>query len=91
MRDVALRLTRTAGGTAARRSTARSERFVRMSRCGAKRGPLFRASARRSGPTCCRRAWPAGRYVLDVRATDRAGNTDTLLQRTRTRVVFTVR
>jgi hypothetical protein len=88
---VSLRLTRTAAHRRCSTFDGTSERFVRMTRCGAGRGRLFRASASEKWSYLLPTRLPAGRYVLDVRATDRAGNADTLLQRTRTRVVFTVR
>jgi hypothetical protein len=88
---VSLRLTRTAAHRRCSTFDATSERLMRMARCGAGRGRLFRANAGEKWSYLLPTRLPAGRYVLDVRATDRAGNTDTLLQRTRTRVVFTVR
>ena len=50
-----------------------SERFVQAP-CGS--GTAFRASnSERASPTCCPLALGPGRYVLDVAATDTAGNT----------------
>jgi hypothetical protein len=88
--SVRLRLTRTAAHRRCSTFDGASERFVRMARCGAARGRLFRATASEGWSYLLPARLPAGRYVLDVRAADRAGNADTLLQRTRTRVVFTV-
>jgi hypothetical protein len=86
---VRLRLTRNDGG---RCSTfdGPSERFVTLKRCGAARGKWFDAGDRESWSYLLPARLGRGRYVLDVQARDRAGNVDTLLQRTRTRVVFRV-
>jgi hypothetical protein len=87
---VRLRLTRTQG----RRCTTfdgKTERLVRMKRCGAGRGRWFAAGDREDWSYLLPTKLPAGRYVLDVRAADQKGNADTRLQRTRNRVVFTVR
>ncbi len=87
---VRLRLTRTAAHRRCSTFDARSERFAALKRCGAARGRWFDAGTREKWSYLLPVRLPAGRYVLDVRASDRAGNADTLLQRTRTRVVFTV-
>ena len=87
---VRLRLTRTQG----RRCTTfdgRTERLVRMPRCGAARGRWFDAGDREDWSYLLPTKLPPGRYVLDVRAADQKGNADTQLQRTRNRVVFIVR
>ncbi len=68
----------------------RSERLVKLSRCGAKRGKWFNAGDREQWSYLLPAKLGPGRYVLDLEASDKAGNVDTLLQRTRTRVVFTV-
>ncbi|MEA2278502.1 MAG: hypothetical protein QOC78_3462 [Solirubrobacteraceae bacterium] len=87
--DVRLRLTRTDAGRCTTYD-ARTERFAAMTRCGAKRGRWFSVGARAQWSYLLPSALAPGRYVLDVEARDRAGNRDTLLQRTRTRVVFEV-
>jgi hypothetical protein len=89
LRAVDLRLTRNDRG---RCSTfdGRRERLVRMRRCGAVRGQWFSAGSRTPWSYLLPARLPRGRYVLDVRTTDGAGNEDTKLQRTRDRVVFHV-
>lgn len=87
---VRLRLTRTDDRHRCSTFDGTRERFVHLTRCGAERGRWFAAGDREQWSYLLPTRLPAGRYVLDLRATDRAGNTDTLLQRTRTRVVFTV-
>jgi hypothetical protein len=86
---IRLRLTRRDRG---RCSTfdGRSERFVAMRRCGAARGRFFAVGTDERWSFLLPKRLGPGRYVLDLRARDRAGNRDTLLQRTRTRVVFHV-
>jgi hypothetical protein len=69
---------------------ARRERFAAMKRCGAKRGTWFSVGNREQWSYLLPAPLGRGRYVLDLQARDRAGNADTLLQRTRTRVVFKV-
>jgi hypothetical protein len=86
---VRLRLTRTDHGRC-QTFDGRRERMVALSRCGAKRGKWFSAGDREQWSYLLPARLGPGRYVLDVRVADRAGNVDTLLQRTRTRVVFTV-
>jgi hypothetical protein len=86
---VRLRLTRTDHGRC-QTFDGRRERMVALSRCGAKRGKWFSAGDREQWSYLLPTRLGPGRYVLDVRVADRAGNIDTLLQRTRTRVVFTV-
>jgi hypothetical protein len=87
--DVRLRLTRNDHGRC-QTFDGRSERLVSMKRCGAKRGKWFSAGDREQWSYLLPARLGSGRYVLDLQARDRAGNVDTLLQRTRTRVVFTV-
>jgi hypothetical protein len=87
--DVRLRLTRNDHGRC-QTFDGRSERLVSMKRCGAKRGKWFSAGDREQWSYLLPARLGAGRYVLDLQARDRAGNVDTLLQRTRTRVVFIV-
>jgi uncharacterized protein DUF4430 len=90
LRDVALRLTRTDRGRCSA-FDGRRERLVRMRRCGASHGKWFSAGNRSPWSYLLPSRLPRGRYVLDVRTTDGAGNVDATLQRTRDRVVFSVR
>ncbi|HWI73506.1 MAG TPA: hypothetical protein VNT55_16230 [Baekduia sp.] len=87
--DVRLRLTRNDHGRC-QTFDGRSERMVALNRCGAKHGKWFSAGDRERWSYLLPARLGPGRYVLDVQARDRAGNVDTLLQRTRTRVVFIV-
>jgi hypothetical protein len=87
--DVRLRLTRNDHGRC-QTFDGRSERLVALKRCGAKHGKWFSAGNRERWSYLLPARLGPGRYVLDVRARDRAGNVDALLQRTRTRVVFFV-
>ena len=87
--DVRLRLTRNDHGRC-QTFDGRSERLVALKRCGAKRGKWFSAGNREQWSYLLPARLGSGRWVLDVEARDRAGNVDTLLQRTRTRVVFIV-
>jgi hypothetical protein len=87
--DIRLRLTRNYR-THCSTYDARRERLAPMKRCGAKRGKWFSVGDREQWSYLLPSRLGPGRYVLDVQARDRAGNADTLLQRTRTRVVFTV-
>jgi hypothetical protein len=87
--DIRLRLTRN-DRTRCSTYDARRERFAAMKRCGAKRGRWFSVGDREQWSYLLPSRLGRGRYVLDLQARDRAGNVDTLLQRTRTRVVFTV-
>jgi hypothetical protein len=87
--DVRLRLTRNDKGRC-QTFDGRRERLVALKRCGAKRGKWFSAGDREQWSYLLPARLGSGRYVLDLQVRDRAGNVDTLLQRTRTRVVFTV-
>ncbi len=88
--DVRLRLTRTVGPRCAYYS-GRFERFLRTTVCGA-RGPRFFSIGSKSDWSYLLPAdLPRGRYVLDVQAVDRAGNSSTPGVRGRDRVVFEVR
>jgi len=86
---VRLRLTRNDGGRCAT-FDGRTERFATLKRCGAAHGKWFNVGDREAWSYLLPARLGRGRYVLDVQARDRAGNVDTLLQRTRTRVVFRV-
>jgi hypothetical protein len=87
--DVRLRLTRNDHGHC-HTFDGRGERLVKLERCGAKRGKWFSAGDREQWSYLLPSRLGRGRWVLDLQARDKAGNVDTLLQRTRTRVVFTV-
>jgi hypothetical protein len=89
LRGVELRLTREEGGRCSTFDGARAA-FVRMGRCGALRGRWFSAGTSSPWSYLLPSRLPAGRYVLDVRTTDGAGNLDATLQRARDRVVFFV-
>lgn len=67
-----------------------TERLRRIRRCGASRGRYFFVTDRADWSYLLPGALPRGRYVLDVRVTDRAGNVDSTLQRKRNRIVFFV-
>jgi hypothetical protein len=86
---VRLRLTRNHDGRC-QTFDGRSERMTALKRCGATRGKWFSAGDREQWSYLLPSRLGPGRYVLDLRVSDRAGNVDTLLQRTRTRVVFMV-
>jgi hypothetical protein len=87
--DVRLRLTRN-DHSRCQTFDGRSERMVKLARCGAKRGKWFSVGDREQWSYLLPAKLGPGRYVLDLQVRDKAGNVDTLLQRTRTRVVFTV-
>jgi hypothetical protein len=86
---VRLRLTRNHDGRC-QTFDGRSERMTALKRCGARRGKWFSAGDREQWSYLLPSRLGPGRYVLDLRVVDRAGNVDALLQRTRTRVVFMV-
>lgn len=69
----------------------RRNRLVRGKRCGAERGYWFEVGAESDIDYLLPRRLSRGRYVLDVTATDKAGNRDAVRQRGRNRVVFYVR
>jgi hypothetical protein len=87
--DVRLRLTRN-DHSHCQTFDGRSEKLAKIKRCGAKHGKWFSAGDRQDWSYLLPARLGRGRWVLDVEARDKAGNLDTLLQRTRTRVVFTV-
>jgi hypothetical protein len=70
---------------------ARRERLVRMRRCTARLGRWFSTGDDAAWSYLLPRRLGPGRWVLDVRATDGAGNAEPRLQRRRSRVVFRVR
>lgn len=90
LQDVEVRLTRR---DHRRCSTydARRERLVRMKRCGATRGTWFSVGDRERWTYLLPARLPRGRYVLDLRVTDRAGHVNERLIRGRSRLVFHVR
>ena len=89
VRDVRLRLTRTARGRC-ETFDGRRERFVRLSRCGAARGRWFSIGDRAEWSYLLPSRLGRGRYVLDIEVTDASGARDRTLQRGRNRVVFHV-
>ena len=92
LKDMKLRLTRTLRHGGGRASCSYydglSERFRSM-RCGAVHGRYFSVGARASVSYLLPSALAPGRYVLDVEATDAAGN-QTRLARGTSRIVFYV-
>jgi len=96
VRDVRLRLTRRRGG-ACQTFDAASERLVKSRRCGTEGGLWFSIGDRASWTYLLPFRLPAGRWVLDVRTVDGAGNVTRGADRSsdrakpRTRVVFHVR
>jgi hypothetical protein len=87
---IALRLTRTDAHHRCSTFDGVRERFAALTRCGARHGRWFSAGTRQTWSYLLPSRLPRGRYVLDLRVTDGAGNADTQLQRTRNRVVFGV-
>jgi hypothetical protein len=85
---VELRLTRRSGKNCQTYSD-KSERFIRVKRCGAARGKWFAIGDRQDWRYLLPTRLKKGRYVLDVRVTDKAGN-QSHLARTYTRSVFKV-
>jgi hypothetical protein len=89
LKDVRVRLTRRTHGRCSTFAGARL-RFVHMRRCGARRGKWFSIGSRADWSYLLPHRLGRGRYVLDLRTVDGAGNADTRLARTRNRVVFFV-
>ena len=89
LKDVQLRLTRTDRGSCSTFSGAKL-RFAPMKHCGARRGTWFSVGSKADWSYLLPKALGRGRYVLDLRTVDGAGNADTTLARTRNRVVFFV-
>lgn len=89
LKDVRLRLTKRAGNRCSTFSAAKL-RFVRVKRCGARRGTWFSIGASADWAYLLPKALGRGRYVLDLETIDGAGNADSTLARTRNRVVFFV-
>ncbi|HEU4974234.1 MAG TPA: hypothetical protein VFT50_04050 [Baekduia sp.] len=90
LQDVELRLTRSRHWRHCATFDGTRERFVRLRRCGAAHGRWFSVGDQSDWTYLVPRRLARGRYVLDVRVTDRAGNRDTTLARGRNRVVFVV-
>jgi len=89
LRAVKLRLTRRAGERCATYSPTR--RRFRATRCGAERGTWFAIEARTSWRFALAARLTPGRYVLDAKAEDGAGNRTEGRRRGQDRVVFRVR
>jgi hypothetical protein len=89
LKDVQLRLTKRVGNRCFTFSAQRL-RFVRMARCGARRGAWFSIGSKSDWAYLLPKALGRGRYVLDLKTIDGAGNADVQLARTRNRVVFFV-
>ena len=86
LRRVSLRITRRYGGRCSYFS-GRLDRFKAV-RCG--RRHWFAVGDREDWTYLLPEALAPGRYVIDVRATDKAGNFDLALKRGQTRIVVTV-
>lgn len=93
IRDVELRLTRRQRERGGRHNCSYydgiTDRFRSM-RCGAAHGRYFSIGAKASFSYLLPSALASGRYVLDIRAHDEAGNRSTLI-RGKSRIVFYVR
>jgi len=89
LKDVQLRLTKRVGNRCYTFSSQRL-RFVRMKRCGARRGTWFSIGSKADWSYLLPTKLGRGRYVLDLKTIDGAGNADVQLARTRNRVVFFV-
>jgi hypothetical protein len=89
LKDVRLRLTRNDRGRCSRFSGTLL-RFAHLKRCGARHGTWFSVGSKADWTYLLPKALRRGRYVLDVRTVDGAGNADTKLDRTRNRIVFFV-
>jgi len=89
LKDVQLRLTKRVGKRCDTLSAQRL-RFVRMKRCGARRGTWFSIGSKADWSYLLPKKLGRGRYVLDLKTIDGAGNADVQLARTRNRVVFFV-
>jgi hypothetical protein len=90
LKDVQLRLTVRAHGNRCATFSAARLRFVHMKRCGARRGKWFSIGSKADWTYLLPKALGRGRYVLDLKTIDGAGNADSKLARTRNRVVFFV-
>jgi hypothetical protein len=90
LKDVQLRLTRRAHGNRCSTFSGAKLRFTHMKRCGARRGRWFSIGSKANWSYLLPKALGRGRYVLDLKTIDGAGNADSRLARTRNRVVFFV-
>jgi opacity protein-like surface antigen len=94
LKDVQIRLTKrlppTAAGNRCDTFSEQRLRFVRMKRCGARRGTWFSIGSKADWSYLLPKKLGRGRYVLDLKTIDGAGNADVQLARTRNRVVFFV-
>jgi hypothetical protein len=89
LKDVQLRLTKRVGKRCFTFSGTKL-RFVAMKRCGARRGTWFSIGSKADWSYLLPNKLGRGRYVLDLKTIDGAGNADAQLARTRNRVVFFV-
>jgi hypothetical protein len=89
LKDVQLRLTKRVGKRCFTFSGTKLQ-FVAMKRCGARRGTWFSIGSKADWSYLLPKALGRGRYVLDLKTIDGAGNADAQLARTRNRVVFFV-
>jgi hypothetical protein len=89
LKDVQLRLTKRVGTRCFTFSGTKLQ-FVAMKRCGARRGTWFSIGSKADWSYLLPKALGRGRYVLDLKTIDGAGNADAQLARTRNRVVFFV-
>jgi hypothetical protein len=90
IRSVRLRLTWSDGRGHCSTYDGTRERLVKPQRCGAANGRWFSAGDRQDWSYLLPAKLGTGRWVIDVRVTDGAGNVDSTLQRGRNRVVFRV-
>jgi|SRR5215211_6528767 len=90
LKDVQLRLTKMARGLRCSTFSDTKLGFARMKRCGARRGRWFSIGSKADWSYLLPKALGRGRYVLDLKTIDGAGNEDAKLARTRNRVVFFV-
>ena len=89
LKDVQLRLTRNDRGGCSTFSGVKL-RFAPMKTLRRRRGTWFSVGSKADWSYLLPKALGPGRYVLDLRTVDGAGNADTTLARTRNRVVFFV-
>jgi hypothetical protein len=90
LKSVSLRLTGR-DGDRCRQFSGTQERLVTMRRCGAARGTFFEVGTSPEWSFLLPERLPRGRWVLDVRVEDRAGNVNKRPDNGRTRAIFTVR
>ena len=95
VKDILLRITRRNGKACSRYDGAKTA-WVDMKQCGAEHGTFFSIGSSASWSYLLPQALTTGRYVLDVRTVDGAGNVTRGAERgaadkPRTRVVFFVK